>query len=85
LANGHLVTRIAQWDRPDWGSGGSDFHWWCTEDPAAFVGATRVVDSMSDELVAIMGERAYATLLDLITDRAQRGTPLPHPVIRRRL
>jgi hypothetical protein len=84
LANGHLVTRIAQWDRPDWGSGGSDFHWWCTEDPAAFVGATRVVDSMSDELVAIMGERAYTTLIGLINDRAQRGTPLPHPVIRRR-
>src|ERR1019366_1623434 len=69
LANGHLVTRIAQWDRPDWGSGGEDFHWWCTEDPAAFVGATPVVDSMSDELVAIMGERAYATLFAFITNR----------------
>ena len=84
LANGHIVTRIAQWDRPDWGSGGNDFHWWCTEDPAAFVGASRVVDSMSEELIAIMGQRSYDTLLELINDRARRGTPLPHPVLRRR-
>ncbi len=84
LANGHIVTRIAQWDRPDWGSGGSDFHWWCTEDPAAFVGATRVVDSMSEELTAIMGDRAYEKLLTMINDRARRGTPLAHPVVRRR-
>jgi hypothetical protein len=84
LANGHLVTRIAQWDRPDWGLGGADFHWWCTEDPAAFVGATRVVDSMSEELVAIMGDAAYQKLLTLINDRAHRGTPLPHPVVRRK-
>jgi len=84
LANGHMVTRIAQWDRPDWGSGGADFHWWCTEDPAAFVGATRVVDSMSEELVAIMGDAAYQKLLAVVNDRARRGTALPHPVLRRK-
>lgn len=84
LANGHIVTRIAQWDRPDWGSGGDDFHWWCTEDAASFVGVNRVVDSMSEELIAIMGPRSYDTLLALINDRSQRGTPLPHPVFRRR-
>jgi len=85
LANGHVVTRIAQWERLDWGSGGQDFHWWCTEDASAFVGATRVVDSMSEELVAIMGDAAYRRLVSLIDDRARRGTPLPHPVVRRRL
>ncbi len=84
LDNGHVVTRIAQWDRPDWGDGGAEFHWWCTEDPAAFTGATRVIDSMADELIAIMGDESYAHLLAVINQRAQRGTPLPHPVVRRR-
>lgn len=83
LANGRLVTRIGQWDRPDWGAGGGDFHWWCTEEASAFVGATRVVDSMSEELVAIMGELAYQTLKTALDERAQRGTPLAHPVRRR--
>ena len=84
LASGHVVTRIAQWDRVDWGRGGADFHWWCTEDAAAFVGATRVVDSMSEELVAIMGTRSYETLVALLNDRSRRGTLLAHPVRRRR-
>ena len=83
LANGHLMTRIAQWDRVDWGEGGQEFHWWCTEDPAAFVGATRVVDSMAEELTALMGAANYATLLAMIDERSQRS-PLPHPVVRRR-
>ena len=39
---------------------------------------------MSEELIAIMGDRAYATLLELINDRSRRGTPLAHPVFRRR-
>lgn len=84
LANGRLVTRIAQWDRPDWGAGGEQFHWWCTEEPAAFVGATRVVDSMSQELIAIMGDAAYRQLLSIIETRSMRATPLAHPVVRRR-
>jgi len=31
--DGHVITRIAQWNRSHWGPGGADFHWWCTEDP----------------------------------------------------
>ena len=85
LASGHIVTRIAQWDRKDWGAGGDEFHWWCTEDASAFVGATRVVDSMSEELIAIMGDAAYATLVRILAERSTRSKPLPHPVVRRRL
>ena len=28
--DGHVITRISQWDRRDWGPGGAEFHWWCT-------------------------------------------------------
>ncbi|MBU6496043.1 MAG: hypothetical protein KGR42_06490 [Acidobacteria bacterium] len=83
LANGEVLTRIAQWNRSDWGEGGEEFHWWCTQDPGAFVGDTRVVDSMKDELTAMMGPANYDTLVDLMNER-RRGA-LPHPVeIRRR-
>jgi hypothetical protein len=84
LANGEIVTRIAQWNRADWGEGGEEFHWWCTQDEGAFVGTSRVVETMRDELSAMMGAHNYATLLDLLNER-RRGEALPHPVqIRRR-
>ena len=36
--DGRVTSVVRQWDRRHWGEGGEDFHWWCTEDPAAFVG-----------------------------------------------
>ncbi|MHB1208298.1 MAG: hypothetical protein ACYC1I_01160 [Acidimicrobiales bacterium] len=84
--SGRVITRIAQWNRDDWGAGGEEFHWWCTEDPAAFVGATRVVDSMGEELTAMVGEQVYGQLLAYMNARASqpKATLLPHPVLRRR-
>ena len=40
--NGHLTSRLREWKRRDWGEGGAEFHWWCTESPEAFVGAEPV-------------------------------------------
>ena len=84
--DGSITTRIAQWNRSHWGAGGGDFHWWCTEDARAFVGKARVVDSMADELVAMVGRDVYDKLLAYMDERAARpkGTLLPHPVLRRR-
>jgi len=84
LANGDIVTRIAQWDRNDWGEGGSEFHWWCTQDDGAFTGATRVVDSMREELIAMTNESAYQQILAYCDSKTRQGTALPHPVLRRR-
>jgi hypothetical protein len=83
--DGHVVTRIGQWNRRDWGDGGADFHWWCTQDDTrAFVGKTRVVDSMRDELVAMVGDETYTDLLAYMDARATAPKPalLPHPVRR---
>jgi hypothetical protein len=82
--DGYIVTSIRQWDRRDWGGGGEEFHWWCTESPDAFVGRTRVVDSMRDELVAMIGESTYAMLLAYMDNRAAqpKGVRLPHPAVR---
>lgn len=35
-ATGHVTTMLGEWGRRDWGAGGREFHWWCTEAPEAF-------------------------------------------------
>ena len=86
LEGGHVITRISEWKRRDWGAGGDEFHWWCTEAAEAFTGKTRVVDSMRDELVAMIGQDVYDKLLAHLDERARRpkATRLAHPVLRRR-
>lgn len=83
--NGHVTTRISQWNRNDWGEGGSEFHWWCTESADAFVGKTRVVDSTAEELIAMVGQSVYDQLLAYLDRRATQpsSTRLAHPVVRR--
>lgn len=84
--DGHVISRVTQWGRRDWGAGGAEFHWWCTESPDAFVGKTRVVDSMREELTAMVGAPVYARLLAYLNQRASQpqSTRLPHPMVRRR-
>lgn len=83
--DGYVTTSIGQWERRHWGDGGAEFHWWCSEDPAAYSGATRVIDSMVDELTEMVGSETYRALKAYIDDRAARlvaGVALPHPTVR---
>jgi hypothetical protein len=80
--NGHLTSRLREWKRRDWGDGGQDFHWWCTDAPDAFVGAEPVYVSARDEIVELVGAAIYAIL---VTQLERPGwTPLPHPAVRSR-
>jgi hypothetical protein len=84
--DGYVTTSIGQWDRRHWGEGGAEFAWWCTEEPAAFVGELRVVDSMREELIAMVGKRTYERLVSYLDERSARlskGVKLEHPVLRR--
>ena len=54
--NGHLTSRLREWKRRDWGEGGAEFHWWCTESPEAFVGAEPVYVTSRDEIVELVGQ-----------------------------
>jgi len=80
--NEYETNILREWKRRDWGEGGEDFHWWCTEDPRAFVGAVPVYVSSKDEIVALVGQGAYDRIVELIE---QRGTHvfLPHPSVKR--
>ena len=53
--DGHVISTIRQWDRRHWGKGGLEFHWWCTEDPEAFVGKIPVYQEMQAELTEMVG------------------------------
>jgi hypothetical protein len=81
--NGHLTNIVREWKRRDWGEGGADFHWWCTEAPEAFDGAEPVVVTLRDELVALVGEEPYRALLDHLATRPF-GVALPHPTLKKR-
>jgi hypothetical protein len=80
---GHVTSTIREWKRRDWGEGGTEFHWWCTEAPEAFTGSRQVWESCEDELVALTNRRAYASLRKHLRARADSGwSPIPHPALK---
>ena len=81
---GHITSTIVEWKRSDWGPGGQEFHWWCTEAPEAFAGgdARPVYRTMADELTGLVGPEVYARLAAYLDVRAAGSVPLPHPTVR---
>jgi hypothetical protein len=79
-AHGHVTSTVREWKRRDWGPGGAEFHWWCTESPDAFVDHRPVFETMEDELRALVGDTPYRLLVDQL--RSGNGTWLPHPAVR---
>jgi hypothetical protein len=79
---GYVVSTIREWKRRDWGEGGDDFHWWCTESADAFVGKDPAYVFFKDEITEMMGEKSYK----IMVAQLQRPTavPLPHPAVRSR-
>ncbi|MGQ0616723.1 MAG: hypothetical protein ACT4PW_06985 [Acidimicrobiia bacterium] len=81
---GHVTSTVREWKRRDWGPGGSEFHWWCTESngdrglATAFVGHRPVFSALRDELVEMVGERPYLMLARLLRQRGTE-TVVAHP------
>jgi len=80
---GHVTSTLREWKRRDWGEGGHEFGWWCTDDPEAFVGSRPVYVELRDEIIEMTGAEPYAMLVDHI-DRQGTETYLPHPALRTR-
>jgi len=53
---------VREWERRDWGDGGEDFHWWCTEEKKAYNSKNKLYLSMKDELIELVGEDIYDRL-----------------------
>jgi hypothetical protein len=79
---GHVTSTIREWKRRDWGPGGEEFHWWCTESPEAFIGHQQVWEACEDELVALTSRRAYAALRKYLRSRPAGSVIVPHPALK---
>lgn len=79
--NEHVTWVLREWKRRDWGEGGEDFHWWCTEHPMAFVADRAVYRTMADELIELVGEEPYVRLCELIETRAPETYAI-HPALK---
>jgi hypothetical protein len=83
--HGHVTSTVREWKRRDWGDGGFEFHWWCTDAPDAFVGREAVYEGMREELVALVGEVPYDLLRSHLDERRNLTSGevfLPHPARR---
>ena len=56
------VATVRRWERRDWGAEGETMAWCCTEGERAYVGRRRVIDSLGEELEAIVGPTVYTEL-----------------------
>lgn len=81
--NGHVTSTVREWKRRDWGEGGLEFHWWCTDSPDAFVAKEPVYITAADELRETVGDEVYKALAEHLDDRRKRKAYLPHPAVRR--
>ncbi len=83
--DGHVTSTLREWKRRDWGDGGAEFHWWCTESPEAFIGSQTALDGLKDEIIAMTSPQAYEMLRTHVTNRKNTDQVfLPHPAIRRK-
>jgi hypothetical protein len=83
---GWVTSTIREWKKRDWGPGGDEFHWWCTDDTDvadAFDGTRQVWQTCREELVAMTSEAAYKLLADYLAQRRD-VVALPHPALKRR-
>lgn len=65
--HGVPVSIVRRWERADWGPGGNDMAWVCTEpkqegETSAYVGDRPVIESMAEELVALLGPDLFQQL-----------------------
>jgi hypothetical protein len=60
--DGREVATVRGWTRSDWGEEGETMAWCCTEGERAYVGDRPVVESLGEELSAIVGTAVYVEL-----------------------
>lgn len=78
-----LHTRISEYDRRGWGSGGLDLDWYCTGSPEAHVGTRPVFESLEDELRELLGDESYEIVAAACRRRQQLGLIAVHPATER--
>ncbi|MDQ6614580.1 MAG: hypothetical protein M3083_07505 [Actinomycetota bacterium] len=77
------IATVRGWTRRDWGDDGVAMAWCCTEGTRAYVGDRPVVESLGEELEAIVGSTVYVELRGRLASdghtRSGRETPGASP------
>jgi hypothetical protein len=60
--DGGETATVRRWQRDDWGDEGETMAWCCTEGERAYVGTAPVVDTLAEELEAIVGTAVFVQL-----------------------
>jgi hypothetical protein len=79
--NGYITSTLREWKRRDWGAGGAEFHWWCTDAGDAFVGKVPVYVYLRDEIIEMVGQHVYEQLVAQL--ERPRSIRIAHPAVRR--
>ncbi|MEA2971992.1 MAG: hypothetical protein QOG82_450 [Actinomycetota bacterium] len=56
------IATVRRWERRDWGADGETMAWCCTEGERAYVGDRPVIDSLAEELEAVVGPTVFVEL-----------------------
>ena len=56
------IATVRRWSRADWGEHGKTMAWVCTDGDEAYVGDTPVIESLQDELTALVGNDVYVQI-----------------------
>jgi hypothetical protein len=65
------VATVRRWERRDWGPEGETMAWCCTEGTEAYVGESPVVESLGEELEALVGPTVYVELRRRLAEEEQ--------------
>jgi hypothetical protein len=79
--HGYVTSVLREWKRRDWGEGGHEFHWWCTDDHRAFNGGQPTYKYLRDEIIELVGKKVYDRMVKQL--ERKKWTPLPHPSVKR--
>jgi hypothetical protein len=61
------IATMRRWTRADWGEEGEPMAWCCTEGERAYVGAQPVIDSLAEEIEALVGPQVFVELRRRLT------------------
>ena len=71
--DGTEIATVRGWTRGDWGAEGDTMAWCCTEGTEAYVGDRPVVESMAEELDAVVGTACTSSFgVASATDKSPR-------------
>jgi hypothetical protein len=72
--SGTRTVAVRAWRRSDWGEGGDDFGWWCTDDLPPGDAASATWLHHQDELIELVGLEPVAKLNEYLSARGADGT-----------